>query len=78
MDKTQVKLNRLQGQVAGISKMYEDKRDCLEIVQQILAVRSALSSVAVDLLTSEASHCAKNNSQKDFDRILKSLITNIN
>lgn len=73
MDKTQAKLNRIQGQVAGIVKMYQEERDCLEIVQQIVAVRSALSRVGRDILGGEASRCTRGDSQANFDKILKTL-----
>lgn len=73
MDKTLSKLNRIEGQLQGIKKMYQEDRTCSDIVQQIIAVRSALASVGKDLLKGEASRCAKAKSQEDFDRILKSL-----
>lgn len=68
------KLKRIEGQITGILSMYNGERPCLEIVQQIAAVRSALSGVAKDLLAGEASRCARTKMPEDFDRILKSLI----
>ena len=68
------RLNRIEGQIKGIQKMYEDKRDCVEIVQQVLAVRQALGRVGKDLLTNEAVCCSNEPSRKDdFNKILKSL-----
>lgn len=60
--------------MAGVRKMYEDRRPCLDVVQQIVAVRSALTGVARDLLSNEASRCARSRRPDDFDRILKSLV----
>ena len=74
MDKTLSKLKRIEGQVGGICKMYEDERSCLDIVQQIAAARSALASVAKDILAGEASRCARERNPEDFDRVLKSLL----
>jgi CsoR family transcriptional regulator, copper-sensing transcriptional repressor len=34
--------NRIAGQIAGIQRMIEDDRYCVEILNQISAVRSAL------------------------------------
>lgn len=68
------KLNKISGQLSGIIVMYEKERSCLEIVQQIAAVRSALGGVAKDLLADEASRCARCETPESFDRILKSLI----
>lgn len=73
-DNTLVKIKRVEGQIAGIRKMYEEKRECMEIVQQVVAARSALSGVARDLLSVEASRCARERDPEDFDRVLRSLI----
>jgi DNA-binding FrmR family transcriptional regulator len=69
-----VKLKKTIGQMNGILTMYEGERSCLEIVQQVAAVRSALSSIAKDLLADEASRCARCRTPEDFDRILKTLV----
>ena len=74
MDKVQKKLNRIEGQVGAVKRMYDDGRECLEIVQQIAAAKSALTSVARDLLTGEASKCARNRKPEDFDKVLSKLL----
>lgn len=50
--KTKVKnrLNRIQGQIKGLSKMVEDEKYCIDIITQTSAVRQALSAVEDDLL----------------------------
>jgi DNA-binding FrmR family transcriptional regulator len=69
------KLRRVEGQVKGLEKMYEEQRGCLEMAQQIVAIRSALAGVAKDILTTEACKCAKEkNTNEDFDRVLKTLL----
>ena len=74
VDAIQAKLSRIGGQINGIKKMYQGKRDCLEMVQQIVAARQALARVAKDLLTGEAVQCSRNpKKQQDLDRLLKSL-----
>jgi CsoR family transcriptional regulator, copper-sensing transcriptional repressor len=49
--------NRIAGQVAGIQRMIEDDRYCVDILHQISAVRSALDSLGVELLTSHLHTC---------------------
>lgn len=73
-DTISLKLRKIIGQLNGVLSMYEDKRACLDIVQQLAASRSALSSVAKDLLANEASRCARCRTPEDFDRILKTLV----
>ena len=39
------RLRRLEGQVRGIQRMVEERRDCHEIITQLAAVRSAVDQV---------------------------------
>lgn len=73
-DTIALKLKKIIGQLNGVLLMYESERGCLDIVQQVVATRSALSSVAKDLLADEASRCARCRTPEDFDRILKTLV----
>lgn len=70
-DKITAQLNRIQGQVAGISKMYLDGRDCIEIVQQMAAARNALGRAARDVLSGEATRCSRERRYEDLDAVLK-------
>ncbi len=73
-DHTIIKLRKVVGQLQGVITMYEEKRSCLEVVQQVSAARSALSGIAKELLASEAGRCTRCQTPEDFDRILKSLL----
>jgi DNA-binding FrmR family transcriptional regulator len=73
-DPVVTQLNRIQGQIAGIAKMYCDDRSCTDVVHQILAARSSLGKVARELLTTEASRCSKERKFEDFDQVLKELL----
>lgn len=68
------KLNRVKGQLNGIEKMIEERRDSIEVVTQIQAVRAALSSIALDLLKDECSECFNQKSneikQKQFEELI--------
>ena len=68
------RLHRIQGQVAGIDRMLHEKRDCVSIIQQIIAARKALDKVAILILESEAQGCfGKKDSKKalqDLQRII--------
>ena len=45
-------LNRIEGQVRGIAGMIEEQRYCVDILQQIKAVKSALGSVERKIIDS--------------------------
>jgi len=55
--KLKSRLNRINGQVAGISRMVDEDRYCVDILTQISAVRSALDTLGVELLTSHLEGC---------------------
>lgn len=62
MDKSSQKnlvsrVKRIGGQVAGIERMLVDRRYCVDILNQIAAVRSALDSLGVELLTRHLESC---------------------
>ena len=63
-DKLKNRLKRVAGQVAGLQKMVEDDRYCVEILTQLSAVRSALDAVGVQLLTDHMQHCVADHSGK--------------
>lgn len=51
------RLNRIAGQVNGISKMIEDDRYCMDILHQLQAVKSALAKVESQVLKDHAACC---------------------
>lgn len=53
------RLNRISGQVEGISRMIAEDRYCVDIVTQIAAVRSALDALGLKLLHDHAHGCVQ-------------------
>ena len=53
------RLNRIEGQVRGISRMVEDDRYCIDVVTQIAAVRTALRRVEEEILRDHVAHCVE-------------------
>ncbi len=53
----QNRLTRVSGQITGVGKMIEEDRYCLDILNQISAVRSALDALGVELLTNHLESC---------------------
>ncbi len=51
------RLHRIEGQVRGIERMVEEDRYCIDILTQVGAVRTALESVALQLLDDHVEHC---------------------
>lgn len=59
------RLKRLEGQVRGVQRMIEEDKYCVDILNQIAAVRSALDRVGLILLENHTRGCVaraiKNN-----------------
>ena len=53
------RLNRIEGQVRGLSKMVDEERYCIDIVTQISAVRAALRRVEEEVLKDHVAHCVE-------------------
>lgn len=49
-DRQLPRLSRIEGQVRGLGKMIDTKRDCLDIIHQISAIINALRRVQKDML----------------------------
>jgi CsoR family transcriptional regulator, copper-sensing transcriptional repressor len=56
-DELRMRLRRIEGQVRGIERMVEDDRYCIDILTQIGAVRTALESLAFEVLDGHVNHC---------------------
>ncbi|MDP1736266.1 MAG: metal-sensitive transcriptional regulator [Caulobacter sp.] len=53
------RLNRIEGQVRGLSKMIADDRYCIDVVTQIAAVQAALRKVEEEILRDHVAHCVE-------------------
>jgi CsoR family transcriptional regulator, copper-sensing transcriptional repressor len=51
------RFNRIAGQVSGIARMVEDGRYCIDILQQVQAVRAALNRAEGEVLRDHAASC---------------------
>ena len=51
------RLKRVQGQVAGVIRMVEEERYCIDILTQLRAARAALRKVEQAILREHADHC---------------------
>ena len=51
------RLKRVEGQVRGIASMVEEDRYCIDILQQMQAVKSALSKAEDAVLKNHADFC---------------------
>ena len=51
------RLNRIEGQVRGISRMLAEDTYCIDVLTQIGAIKSAIDRVGMLLLEDHIKHC---------------------
>ena len=68
-------LNRIEGQIRGIAKMIDDDKYCIDILNQIKAVKNAISSVEGKILKNHLQACVKDAlSDDNFDTKVEELL----
>ncbi len=52
-----LRLKRIEGQIRGLQRMVQEGRNCGAILTQLLAVRSSLDQVAVEMFNEQIERC---------------------
>jgi DNA-binding FrmR family transcriptional regulator len=74
------RFNRIKGQFNGLEKMIDRDQDCLEVLNQISAIRSALDALGTIVLSRETACLKIKKSQRDqlkalLERFIKNKLT---
>jgi DNA-binding FrmR family transcriptional regulator len=77
--KLTTRLSRIEGQVRGVARMVEEDRYCIDILNQIQAVKAALRRVEEEILKGHAAHCVAHaiksgdakDQKKKFDELVE-------
>lgn len=68
-------MRRIEGQLRGIAKMIEDEKYCIDILNQIKAVRNSLATVEGKILSTHLKSCVKDSlSSTDLDEKVEELV----
>ena len=67
------RLARISGHTTAIKKMFEDGRDCSEVLMQIAAVKSALTNVGKLILNDHIDHCLVRAIKEKNDEVISDL-----
>jgi len=70
------RLKSIEGQARGIQHMLEEDRNCLEIIDQLAALRGASQAVALQALEVFAAHCLRAEGT-DQEQVLAQVISAI-
>ena len=71
------RLSRIEGQVRGVRTMVESDAYCIDILTQVSAIQSALSSFSKELISSHIKSCVvediKNDRMETVDELVKTV-----
>ncbi|MDB9813631.1 metal-sensitive transcriptional regulator [Gammaproteobacteria bacterium] len=56
-----IKLKKIEGQVRGLQSMIEDEKYCIDVLNQLKAVKNALVSVEGKILKNHLKACVKDS-----------------
>lgn len=68
------RLSRIEGQIRGIRGMIENDAYCVDVLTQVQAVKSSLSSFSKVLLTNHVRTCVKEDILKGSDEKVSELV----
>lgn len=69
------RLNRISGQIRGISNMLESDAYCIDILTQVSAVSAALSAFGKELMKKHIQTCVVQDIKQDKNETVDELIT---
>lgn len=77
-EKTLHRLKKVEGQINGIQRMVEEEKYCIDIVNQITAVKRALEQVALMVMKRHVESCVSEairlgNSTKKIDELMDTI-----
>ncbi len=72
------RLSRIEGQVRGVARMVEEERYCIDVLDQIQAIKAALKKVEAEILKGHADHCVahaiesgdRNDQREKFNELI--------
>jgi len=70
-------LNRISGQIKGVARMVEEGQYCINILDQLRAAKSAITTVENKILEKHIQECVTTSlkSQKDVDTKIQELMS---
>ncbi|MCL4363995.1 metal-sensitive transcriptional regulator [Patescibacteria group bacterium] len=68
------RINRLVGQLKGIEKMVNAKRDCSEVLQQISAVKKAIDGLSKEIVISDICRIIPQDKTKQVEQMVERAI----
>lgn len=73
------RLKRVEGQAKGVQKMIEEGRDCVDVLNQLSAVRAAVTALSGEMLEAFALRCLRHpeefsSPEKAVEEVVRALV----
>ncbi|MCM8804596.1 MAG: metal-sensitive transcriptional regulator [Candidatus Omnitrophica bacterium] len=68
------RIRKIEGQLKGLARMIEEKKYCIDILQQIFAIKGALKSIGLIILENHINTCVKETIYSKNDEEIKEKI----
>lgn len=73
-----MRLRKIEGQVRGVEKMVDENRYCIDVLNQISAVKKAMDGVAMSLVRAHVETCVStairaNKGHQPIDELIETL-----
>ncbi len=69
------RINRIIGQLKGIQRMMETKRDCSEVLQQVSAVKKAIDGLSKELVVEDMCRLLPKESTAKVERVVQRVLS---
>ncbi|MDA1316516.1 MAG: metal-sensitive transcriptional regulator [bacterium] len=74
MDQLDKRVSRILGQMRGIQNMVKEERDCIEILQQMSAVKKAIDGLSLEIISLYMKKELTPDQAKKFEKIINRAI----
>lgn len=68
-------MNRIIGQLKGVQRMMETGRDCVEVLQQVAAIKKAIDGLSKELVVADMCGRMPPKDAKKIERIVERVIS---
>lgn len=65
------RLKRINGQISGVIKMIDEKKDCEQVIMQFQAAKAALDSAYSEVLKKNLEECLQKKDTKSANNIVR-------
>ncbi|MCW6652690.1 metal-sensitive transcriptional regulator [Aerococcaceae bacterium NML191292] len=73
-DKVKNRLKRADGQLQGVLRMMEDKKECIDVITQLTAVRSSLDTLIGVIVAENLKRCLLTDNDDDREAKIEQAI----